>query len=228
MYWSPSELEDMIVAAHVDGWQVGVHVQGDRAMAVVLDALEAAVREAPREHRHRLEHAGYPTPALIDRIASLHAITVNQPSYLFDSGDEFLARLGERAHGLQPLRDQLEAGITVVVSSDSDVASYRPLDTIRSAMDRRTRAGAAIGPVQALTLEEALRAHTISAAFALAMEREVGSLERGKLADIAVIDGDLSAVSAEEISSLNIWMTVLGGRVMHARDAGIIEEVNQA
>jgi predicted amidohydrolase YtcJ len=221
MYWSPAELQEMIVAAHMGGWQVGVHVQGDRAMAAVLDALEAAVRAAPRDHRHRLEHAGYPTLGLIERIARLRAITVNQPNYLHDSGDEFLARLGERAHGLQPLRDELDAGITVVLSSDSDVTSYRPLDTISSAIARRTRAGAPIGPSQALTLEEALRAHTISAAYALRMEDRIGSIEVGKLADVVVVDGDLAGTNVDEISSLGIWLTLLDGRVEHAEDRSL-------
>ena len=219
MYWSPAELRDMIVATHVGGWQVGVHVQGDRAMGVVLDALEAsAAAAAPRDHRHRLEHAGYPTPEQIERIARLSAITVNQTNYLFDSGDEFLARLGERAHGLQPLRDELDAGIRVVLSSDSDVTSYRPLDTIRSAIGRRTRAGANIGASQALTLEEALRAHTITAAYALRMEDRIGSIEVGKLADVVVVDGHITDTNVEEISSLDIWLTVLAGRVEHAKD----------
>jgi predicted amidohydrolase YtcJ len=221
MYWSPSELQEMIVAAHVGGWQVGVHVQGDRAMAAVLDALEEAVRAAPRDHRHRLEHAGYATPELIERIARLGAITVNQTNYLHDSGDEFLARLGERAHGLQPLRAELDAGITVLLSSDSDVTSYRPLDTVRSAIERRTRAGAPIGPSQALTLEEALRAHTISAAYALRMEDRIGSIEVGKLADIVVVDGDLTNTDVDEISVLGIWLTVLDGRVAHAEDRSL-------
>jgi predicted amidohydrolase YtcJ len=182
MYWSPSELQEMIVAAHVGGWQVGVHVQGDRAMAAVLDALEEAVRAAPRDHRHRLEHAGYATPELIERIARLGAITVNQTNYLHDSGDEFLARLGERAHGLQPLRAELDAGITLVLSSDSDVTSYRPLDTIGSAIARRTAGSPSVHP--SAHAREALRAHTISAAYALFMEDRIGSIEVGKLADV--------------------------------------------
>ncbi len=88
-------------------------------MALVLDAIEAAVDVAPRVHRHRLEHAGYPRPDQIARIARLGVITVNQPSYLRDSGDDFLARLDERAHHLQPLKDELDAGVAVVLSSGS-------------------------------------------------------------------------------------------------------------
>jgi len=212
LYHEPDELRTMIVKAHADGWQVGVHAQGDRAIGITLDAFEAAARARPREHRHRLEHAGYPTPEQIRRIAELGIITVNQPRYLRDSGDEFLARLGERAHWLLPLRAELDAGVTVVLSSDSDVASYRPLDVIASAIDRRTLAGAPIGADQALTLEEALFAYTIDASFALRLEDRLGSLEPGKLADVVVIDGDLEATPPDEIATLDIWKTFLDGR----------------
>jgi predicted amidohydrolase YtcJ len=221
LYHDPDELEELIVAAHLDGWQVGVHVQGDRAMSLVLDAIETAVEREPREHRHRLEHAGYPTPELLARIAADSVITVNQPTYLVDSGDEFLVRLRDRAHGLQPLRSELMAGIPMVLSSDSDVASYRPLETIQAAVTRRTMGGAPIGPGEALTVEEAVRAHTIMAAYALFAEREMGSIEAAKLADVAVIDGDLFATPRDEIRELEIWMTVLDGRIVHARDETI-------
>jgi predicted amidohydrolase YtcJ len=159
---------------------------------------------------------------LIQRIASLGLITVNQPNYLRDSGDEFLVDLGPRAHGLQPLRAELEAGIAVVLSSDSDVTSYRPLDSIKASMARRTVAGAEIGSDQALTLEEALIAHTATAAYALRMEDRIGSFEAGKLADVVVIDGDLETTLVEDLSSLDIWLTMLGGRVRHAMDLAAV------
>jgi predicted amidohydrolase YtcJ len=222
MYHSPETLAGLIRDAHGDGWQLGIHVQGDRAMTIVVDALESAIRRAPRDHRHRLEHAGYPTPALIERIAALELITVNQPNYLRDSGDEFLARLGTRAHGLQPLRTELDAGITVVLSSDSDVTSFRPLDTIQASIERRTRSGDEIGAAEALRLEQALTAHTLVAAYALRMEDRIGSIEPGKLADITVIDGDLTATPVDELSSLGIWLTMLGGRVEHATDPSTV------
>ncbi|MEP7060427.1 MAG: amidohydrolase [Actinomycetota bacterium] len=218
MYWSAEELEGMIVAAHAAGWQVGVHVQGDRAMSAVLDAIEAAVEGSPRiDHRHRLEHAGFPTPVLIERIARLGVITVNQPNYLRDSGDEFLSRLGERAHRLQPLRDELDAGITVVLSSDSDVTSYRPLDTIRAAMARRTLSGTPIGADQALSLEEALSAHTIAAAFALRMEDRIRSLETGNSRTSSWWTVT-SRAALDEMASFDSWLTLLGERVGHAKD----------
>lgn len=203
----------MITRAHSLGWQVGVHAQGDRAIGIVLDAFEAAQRDRPREDpRFRIEHAGFPTPDQLGRMGGLGVIAVSQPRYLHDSGDEFLVRLGERAHGLQPLRRELELGIRVVLSSDSDVASYRPLDTIAAAVSRRTLQGEPIGTDQALAVEEAIRAHTIEAAFAIGMEDRLGSLEPGKLADLAVLDGDPFAAT-EGLADLRIWMTVLDGAV---------------
>jgi hypothetical protein len=213
LYWDDEDMRALLGRAHGHGWQVGVHVQGDRAMQIVLDAIDDAVRRSPREHRHRLEHAGFPTPEHVRRMADLGVITVNQPRYLHDSGDEFLERLGERAHRLIPLREELDAGVLVVLSSDSDVASYRPMDTISSAMLRRTRAGAFIGSDQVLTLEEALYAHTIDAARALFLEDRLGSLEPGKLADIAVFDQDLTRTPAEELAGAEARMTFLGGRL---------------
>jgi predicted amidohydrolase YtcJ len=206
-----------IVEAYRQGWRVGVHVQGDQAIGYVLDALEEAQRSFPNiDPRPRLEHAGFPTRDHIDRMAKLGAITVNQPSYLLDSGDEFLANLGERAHSLQPLRDELRAGVRVVISSDSDVASYNPLHTIAAAMARRTMSGRAIGARHELTLEEALFAHTADAAYAVGMENEIGSLAAGKLADLVVLDGDLTGLSAEAIRDLGVWVTMIDGQVVFA------------
>jgi hypothetical protein len=217
LYHEPNDLQDLIVRAHDLGWQVGVHTQGDRAMDITLQAFEAAQRHHRREDaRFRIEHAGFPTAGQLQRMRDLGVITVNQPSYLRDSGDEFLSRLGERAHRLQPLRKELDLGITVVLSSDSDVASYRPLDTIAAAVARQTLKGQPIGADQALTVEEAVRAHTIDAAFALGMEDRLGSLETGKLADLVVLDGDPFTIPTQRIANIGVWMTVLGGVISHS------------
>ncbi len=216
LYHRPEELQELILRAHRLGWRIGVHTQGDLAMGLVIDAFEEAQLRWPREDpRFRVEHAGYPTSDQIVRLAELGVVTVNQPRYLHDSGDEFLARLGDRAHRLQPLREELAAGVRVVLSSDSDVASYRPLDTIASAVRRRTIADRAIGDDQALTVEEAIRCHTLAAAFAIGAEERLGSLEPRKLADVVVLDGDLLGAPHERIEDLRVWMTILGGEVVH-------------
>jgi predicted amidohydrolase YtcJ len=216
-YWQPEQLKDLVVRAHGNGWQVGIHTQGDAAIAMSLDAIEAAMRAAPRgDNRHRIEHCGYPTPDQIGRMARLGVIPVNQPNFLVDSGDDFIRQLGERAHRLQPIREELDAGIRPVLSSDAFVSSLRPLDTISAAMTRRTRSGAPIGDDHRMTLDEALRAHSIDAAVAIGMEDRIGSLQPGKLADVTIVDGDLEATPPERIASLETWITILDGQVAWA------------
>ncbi len=216
-YWEPTEFVEAVCQAHAAGWQIGVHAQGDAGIEMTLDAFAEALQRAPAaDPRFRIEHAGGPTVAQVVRMAALGVVAVNQPSYLRDSGDEFLTRLGGRAERLQPWREELAAGVRVVVSSDSDVASYRPVRTMAAALDRTTSGGLPIGANQALTLEEALRAHTIEAAFALRMDDRIGSLEVGKLADVAVVDGDVWGASPGELAELPIWLTVLDGQVAYA------------
>jgi predicted amidohydrolase YtcJ len=213
-YWQPEQLNDLVVRAHAQGWQVGIHTQGDRAMAMSLDAIETAMRAAPRvDTRHRIEHCGYPTPAQVRQMASLGVIPINQPNFLVDSGDDFIRHLGQRAHRLQPIREELDAGIRPVLSSDAFVSSLRPLDTISAAMTRRTRTGVPIGADHRMTLDEALRAHTLDAATAIGMEDRIGSLQPGKLADVAIVDGDIEATAPEHIGALNMWLTLLDGEI---------------
>lgn len=198
------------------GWRVGVHTQGDYAMGKVLDAIAAADALHPHpDRRPRIEHAGLPTHQQVRRMREMAVTTVSQPSYLYEMGDQFLTDFKDRAQRLQPLRDELDGGVRVVISSDSDVASYRPLHTIAAAMGRVTMAGSRIGADQSLTLDEALFAHTAEAAYAIGWDDEIGSLEPRKAADVTIVEGDLRATTAEDIRHLGIWATMIGGAVIH-------------
>ena len=101
------------------------------------------------------------------------------------------------------------------MSSDADVTTHRPLETIANAVLRTTIDGQSIGLDQALTTEEAVRAHTIEAAYSIFAEDWLGSIEPGKYADLTVIDGDLFSVPPEEIRHLNVWLTVIDGEVVY-------------
>ncbi|WP_232660492.1 amidohydrolase [Pseudonocardia sp. TRM90224] len=215
LYWPAEQLTELVAKAAGAGWRVAIHTQGDLAMENTLQAIEAGSRAYGDDFRPRIEHCGYPTQAQVGRFGGLGVIPVNQPNFLRDSGDDFLRRLGRRAHRLQPIREELDAGLRPVLSSDSFVSSLRPMDTIANAITRRTFAGAEIGADQAMTLQEALRAHTIDAAYALGMEDRIGSLEPGKLADVVVLDADVESTPTSELADVSTWLTVLDGAVVH-------------
>jgi predicted amidohydrolase YtcJ len=216
LYHEPAELRDLLVRAAADGWQLAIHTMGDRAMGIMLDGVEAARRgRGDADHRDRIEHCTWPTPEQIGRIARLGMIPVTQPGSIAELGDIWRQQLGDRIERANPLREELEAGIPVVISSDAFVQSYRPLDTMAAAVRRVTPSGVRVGPDQELTVQEALAAHTINAARALRMDDRIGSIEEGKLADLAVIDGDLLATSPDHVRELGIWLTILGGEIVH-------------
>ena len=141
-FHEPGDLVELIERAWSSGWRVAVHAQGDRAISFVLDGFENRHTHGSRaDPRPRIEHCGYPGQVGIERMRAVGAIAVNQPSYLHEYGDAYAESLGDAVHDLQPSRDELHAGVKVVISSDSNVASYRPLSTIANAMLRRTRDG---------------------------------------------------------------------------------------
>jgi predicted amidohydrolase YtcJ len=219
LYWASEEaFREAIRRAHAAGWQIGVHAQGDRAIDRVLDAYEAAFTAHPRvDARHRIEHCGGPRRDQVDRMAQLGIIAVGQPRYFHDAGDDWLAALdGPRAQRLQPYREMENAGVRFVISTDAPVASYRPVDTIASAVLRRTASGSTIGADQALTVEEAVRAYTLDAAFSYFADDRLGSLEPGKLADITVLDGDLFETPPDRIPELGVTATIVDGIVAFA------------
>lgn len=221
LYWrSEDAFRAAIARAHSAGWQIGIHAQGDRAIDRVLDAYEAALRTQPRDdHRHRIEHCGGPRPDQTRRMAELGVMAVGQPRYFWDAGDSWLAALDpERVHRLQPYRELIDAGVRFALSSDAPVASYRPLDTIASAVLRTTVSGAVIGADQSLTVDEAVRASTVDAAASYFADDRLGTLEVGKLADVVALDGDLFATPRERIAELGVATTIVAGEVVFAAD----------
>jgi predicted amidohydrolase YtcJ len=221
LYHEPADLAGLLRRAGAAGWQLAIHTMGDRAMGIMLDGVEAADATSPNpggDNRHRIEHCTYPTPEQLGRIARLGMVPVTQPGSIAELGDIWLDHLGDRIHRATPLRSMLELGIRPAISSDAFVQSYRPLDTIAAAMLRVTPNGTRVGADQELTAQEAVAAHTIDAARAIRMDDRIGSIEPGKLADLAIVDGDLLTTSAAAMRGLSIWMTVLGGRTAFAAE----------
>ena len=210
------QLDDYVMQAHRAGFQIAVHAIGDRGIEMVLDAYQKALDAYPRKnHRHRIEHCGILRPDLIDRIAQMEVLIVTQPIFITEYGDGFIRHLGlERIQLTYPFRSLLDAGITVVFSSDCPVSSFEPLKSIEVSVTERTSSGKSYALEEAITVEEALPLYTVAGAYATFEEELKGQLRPGMLADIVVLDEDPRTVEPEAISKIPVRRTIIGGETV--------------
>lgn len=201
------------------GLQVIVHAIGDRAIHTQLGIFEQVEKEnAPRDRRFRIEHAQHLLPADIPRFARLGVIPSMQPYHAIDDGRWAERVIGpERIKTTYAFRSLLESGARLAFGSDWFVAPPTPLEGIYAAVTRRTlddKNPNGWVPEQKIGVEDALRAYTVNAAFASFDEAIKGSLERGKLADLVLLDRDITQILPELIRDAQVLMTVVGGRVV--------------
>jgi hypothetical protein len=210
--YSQEESNAVILKAHTAGLQLAIHAIGDKAVDMVLTALERALMEAPRkDHRHRIEHASVLDEDLISRMKRANVIACVQPHFLVS--DFWVAdRVGvKRARWVYPFRSLIDQEVIVAGGSDYPVEPMDPLLGIWAAVAR----GAF--PEEQLTVDEAVRLYTTNAAFASFEEDRKGSIERGKLADLVILSQDPHEVSPENIKDIDVEMTILGGKVVYAK-----------
>jgi predicted amidohydrolase YtcJ len=218
LYHPNGELADMIRRVAAMGLQAATHAQGDAAIQLVLDAHEQLTVGVRGEARHRIEHFGAPTPAQVQQCRDLGLWPVPQPQYLLRYGDELTGVLGERSERVMPLGELRDADLPVVLSSDAPVCPPLPLEAVSAAVRRRTLSGRRLGSdAQCLTVAEALRGHTLTAAASVHRENAVGSLEPGKLADFVALDRDPLTVDADELTDIAVQQTWVGGQRVYAR-----------
>jgi predicted amidohydrolase YtcJ len=219
LYWTQEQLDAMITRAHRAGWQCTMHAVGDRAIASCILAHERAQQTFPRDDaRPRIEHCALCPPDLQDGIVRLGITPVMQPAFLWEFGDGYLVNYGrERVETMFPFASLLRRGVRVAGSSDSPVTDHRPLHGIACALERRTQSGQSCGEGERVTLTEALRMYTINAAHAEFAEREKGSLEPGKCADIVVLADDIERLPAAAIRDLPIDLTIGEGCILYER-----------
>ena len=199
-----------------DGWQVLTHAQGDRAIREVLDLYEQVLGEpgASADHRWRIEHAGLIAPEDIARAARLGVALSFHVNHVRYYGAELRdSILGpERAARMMPIGTAVRAGHRVSLHADSPMYPPGPLGLMQTAVTRRTRTGERLGAQEAISVEQALRAVTIDAAWQLRMETDVGSLVPGKRADLTMLDADPRDVAAEQIDRIAVRATWLDGQ----------------
>ncbi len=216
------ELEDLkrrAIAAHGGGLLVMVEGVGDRGIDFALDVIEAALEAHPRDdHRMRVEHCCYVTPSLLDRIERLKVVDSSATGFMYELGDAYRANRGADAmRWMWPHRTLVDRGIPAPGHSDAWVCSPNPFTAMWSMVNRRTDSGQTLDDSQAVTVTEALRAYTTLGAFAGREEHVKGSLELGKLADVAVLDRDLFGIPSDEIRDVAVDMTIVGGVLRYER-----------
>jgi predicted amidohydrolase YtcJ len=210
------DLHKWISGADKAGVQVMVHAIGDRANRLLLDIYERVANEnGARDRRFRIEHAQHLAASDIPRFAKLGVIASMQPYHAIDDGRWAEKYIGGRIKTTYAFRSLLDAGAHVSFGSDWFVAPPTPLEGIYAAVTRRTLDGrnpAGWVPEQKITVEEAVRAYTQTAAFASFDESVKGSLAIGKLADFVVLDRNIFEIPPEEIRNARVKMTFVGGR----------------
>jgi predicted amidohydrolase YtcJ/beta-lactamase class A len=210
-------IKDRILAADAAGLQCSVHAIGDRANNLLLNYFEeVAHANGPRDRRFRIEHAQHLQASDIPRFAPLDVIASMQPYHCIDDGRWAEKRIGpQRIQTTYAFRSLLDAGARLVFGSDWPVAPLDPIRGIYAAVTRRTLDGKnprGWVPGQKISVEEAVRAYTSAGAYAEFSERDKGTLEPGKLADVIVLSDDIFRIPPERIWDVHVTLTITAGR----------------
>jgi predicted amidohydrolase YtcJ len=221
-----NELDDMkswISGADVAQLHVMVHAIGDSAIRDLLDIYhDVATANGNRDRRFRIEHAQHIHPDDLPRFAVQDVIASMQPYHAIDDGRWAEKVIGpERARTTYAFGSLIESGAPVAFGSDWSVAPATPIDGIYAAVTRRTLDDTNPGgwiPEERVTVEQALRAYTSTAAYASFEEDIKGRIRPGMLADMVLLDRDLTQIKPAEIRDTKILKTIVGGRIVYTTD----------
>jgi predicted amidohydrolase YtcJ len=210
---SGEQLAEIVRAAASAGWPVAVHAIGDAANRAALDAFEAT-REAwgPLGLRPRIEHCQCLDPADVPRFARLGVACSVQFSHAPSDRDLAERFWPDRLTGAYAYRSLLDSGAVVANGSDAPVEDLDPLAGIRAGVSRTIDERPAWRPAQVLTAEQALHASTVAPAWLAGEERRRGKLLPGYLADLTVLSRDPVTCPPDELESVAVVATMVGGR----------------
>jgi hypothetical protein len=216
----PDDLKAKVLRAHRAGFQVGIHAIGDAAIDLVLDAYEAAMRADPRrDPRHRVEHCSIVDEGILRRIAALGVVPIPGTSFLYHFRDAYVANLGlDRLKQTYGLASYARHGIVAAASSDAPIVPTSATIGLQTMMTRLDANGQPVWPEEAVSLDDALRAYTVNAAYASFEEGIKGTLAPGMLGDVTVFETDLRPVAPGDIGAVQVDLTIAGGTVVYARE----------
>jgi predicted amidohydrolase YtcJ len=220
--YTREQLEEIVAAYYPLGWQMACHVHGDRGVDTILDVYEQALQRNPRDdHRLRLEHVGAITDAQLQRAHALGVTCSLFVDHIHYWGDVLVDGLFGPEHGSRwmPAGAAVATGMRISLHNDPPVTPEEPLRNIGVAVTRLAPSGRVLGPAERLTVEQAIRAQTLDAAWQLFADDVVGSLEVGKYADLVVLSADPRAVPPQDIADLEVVATYLAGQRVYAKTA---------
>lgn len=218
LFHDAEEFKDILIEAHKYGLQTLTHAQGNGAIELVIQAVETAQKECPRDDmRHRIEHCGLPTKEQVDRMKELSIWPVPQPQHVYFYGNGIRNAVGEIGENFSPYGWFKEKGLPIVLSSDTPVAFPNAFEAIYAAVTRKTAQDNVIGESHKITLDEALKGYTIEAAKTIHKEKLVGSIEPGKLADFAILSKNPFEVVAEDLLDIVVTETWISGEKVFSK-----------
>jgi predicted amidohydrolase YtcJ len=227
LFIDPEKLYRIFHAARAKGWQLTAHAQGGAAIDTLLDAFERLDKEKPiRGERHHVMHGSMMNEQAIDRIKRLGVSMDVQPGWLYLDVPALEKVFGKQnMRWFFPLHTFLQQGIPVAGGADhmighgkdNAVNPYNPFLNMWMCVSRTTRAGELFYPEEKVTRQDALRMYTNGAAWIQFAEKEKGSLETGKLADLVVIDRDYLTCPENQIKDIQPLTTVIGGKIVYEK-----------
>ncbi len=225
--FEPDKLQELCRQLDKEGFQIHIHAIGDRGVREALNALEAAQKaNGSRDSRHQIAHLEMIDAADLPRFRQLNVIANFEPYWAW--ADPYILKgtvpvLGkERSSRLYQIQSMLNTGAVVSAGSDWTVSTLNPLDAIQVAVTRKglaQKTGDAWLPQERTNLPQIIAAYTICGAYVNKEERDTGTLEVGKAADLIILDKNLFEIPPEQISKTKVLVTILNGKVVHRDNA---------
>ena len=218
-YMAPEQILETYERALEAGLQVHTHTNGDEATDMAIEMFERALTRRPvPDHRYTLQHCQLADAAQFRRIAALGMCVNLFANHHYYWGDaHYKLTVGpERAERMNACRTALASGVPMAIHSDAPITPLGPLFTAWCAVNRLTVSGRVQGEYERISVEDALYAITLGAAYTLKLDGEIGSIEAGKHADFAVLEDDPTAVDPMGLKDIGVWGTVQGGRIFEA------------
>ena len=226
LFWDPEKFRAAVTELDQRGYQIYTHAIGDYAVRTALDAYEfAREKDKKKDHRHRVEHIETIDPADIPRFGKLNVIASMQPLHSYpntDTLDVWARNIGpDRALRAWVWKSIASAGGEYVFGSDWPVVTLNPWQGIQTAVTRQTSDGHpndGFVPSQRLSVPQAVQGYTLNAAFAGHRERWEGSIEKGKLADVIMVDRNIFEINPRTIDQTKVVVTIVGGKIVYEAD----------